>query len=106
MTLRNAVIWVLTIAALVGGGFMMNLMYDLTRQVGLMTSHVASLARNVTEINHKIGAMTEHMAHMDRNMEAMARHMGRIDQTIHQGGETFQQWNPMDMMRPKGSGGR
>jgi methyl-accepting chemotaxis protein len=85
---------------------MMNLMYDMTRQVGLMTGHVASLAHNVTEMNHKIGAMTEHMAHMDQNMAAMTRHMGRIDQMIHQSGETFKQWNPMDMMQPKGSGRR
>lgn len=84
----------------------MNLMHDMTHQVGLMTDHVASLARNVTEMNHNIGAMSQHMAHMDRNMETMARHMGRIDQTIHQSGETFQQWNPMDMMPPRGSGGR
>ncbi len=85
---------------------MISLMHDMTRQVGLMTDHVASLARDVKDMNGEIGAMTEHMAQMNRNMAAMTRHVGRIDQTIHRSGETLQQWNPMDMLVPRGSGGR
>ena len=106
MTSKNAVIWILTIAALGGGGLMTNLMYDMTRQLSLMTGHVAGLARDVTDMNSKIGAMAEEMAHMNRNMEAMTGHIGRIDRTIHRSGETFQQWNPMDMIAPRRSGGR
>ena len=106
MTAKNAVIGILIIAALGGGGFMMSLMHDMTRQVSLMTDHVASVARDVTDMNRKIGIMTDHMAHMNRNMGAMTGHIGRIDQTIHRSGKTFQQWNPMDMMAPGGSGGR
>ncbi len=106
MTSKNAVIWILIIAALGGGGFMMSLMHDMTRQMGLMTDHVATLARDVTDMNRKIGAMTEQMAHMNRSMEAITVHIGRIDQTIHRSGETFQQWNPMDMIAPRGSRGR
>ena len=106
MTSRNVALWVLTVAALGGGGLMASLMHDMTRQVGLMTDHVASLSRDVADMNRNIGAMTAHMAQMNGNMEAMSRHIGRIDQTIHRSGETFQQWNPMDMMGPRGSGGR
>ena len=104
MSSRNAAIRVLLIAAVSGGGLMMYLMYDMTRQVGEMTGHVASLARDVSDLNKQIGIMTEHLAQMDRNMEAMTRHMGRIDRTIHRSGEAFQQWNPMDMISPQRPG--
>ena len=90
--MKNYGIAILLVAAAGGGAFMVKLMYDMTRQMELMTGHVASLSRDVSDMSRHVGAM--------------AGHMERMDQTIYKGSENIQRWNPMQMVIPQGQGGR
>ena len=117
---KNLALLIVLVAIVAGVAFMGALMYDMTRQVGLMTGHVARLSRDVGSISQRMGEMTDHLAHMDQSMSQMtgqvgqlqqnteniAGYMARMDQTIHRGSETIQRWNPLEMFSPKGMGGQ
>lgn len=83
--------YLLLLVALAGGVFFAKLMYD-------MTGQVAKMAGSVAEMNGAVQAMAQDVERMANTMDALQNSMLRMDQTIHQGGEQLQRWNPMQMM--------
>jgi len=85
--------WVLVAVVLAGGGFFAKLMYDMTRDVHRMTSHVG-------EMNASMQGMSSDVNRMAKTMDSLLASMQRMDQTIHRGSEQLQRWNPLEMMSP------
>jgi len=127
MNAKQPIVWVLAAGLLGCAGFMMKLMYDMTLHMGqmttqvermsgsveLMTGHVGQMAGQLERMNGNVAVLTGDVGEMNtqvtglagdigemkQHVATMALHMSRMGQTIKQGSETFQRWNPMEMLR-------